>query len=460
MEDIYAYLKNVWQNLKQENSKNPSLIFIILVLCSIPLGYALNSISIALLLLVSLLSFKKNNFKIEKNLLFPIILFLLMAVSLIWTRDFNASIKSLSKGLPLIIIPISFFLFPALNPLQKNKIIQWYSYGMLLFSLFCLIKAVVRYLFTHDSSVFFYHQLVTEDVNAIHVSVYIALALIYYITKSTKHFLDNFAIVLLLIFLLLLSSKNILIVFFVLIGFYFLRNFKSIKKHNLLLAIIFVVGIGFLIFNGKISNRFQTEYQSNVTEKVLKDEDGRDNSADNIYYVNVDQAWSQDQFQANNYFSGTALRIYQVRIFTEMLQEDPIFFTGYGLNATDEKIKQKRIEHNLYPGYENFNFHNEYIQIFAELGIFGLLLIITILTINVINAIKNKDFIHISFAVLMISLFLTESFLSRQRGIIFFTVMYCVFNSGINMNAPKKRLKKYEKNIDYRCSGFFRFPFV
>ena len=121
-----------------------------------------------------------------------------------------------------------------------------------------------------------------------------------------------------------------------------------------------------------------------------------------------------------------------------MLQEDPIFFTGYGLNATDEKIKQKRIEHNLYPGYENFNFHNEYIQIFAELGIFGLLLIITMLTINVINAIKTKDFIHISFTVLMISLFLTESFLSRQRGIVFFTIMYCIFNSGIEMNIPKK----------------------
>ena len=438
MENIYAYLKNVCQNLQQENRKNPSLIFIILVLCCVPLGYALNSISIVLLLLVSLFTFKKINFKIEKNLLFPIILFLLMAVSLIWTHDFNASVKSLSKGLPLIIIPLSFFLFPTLNPLQKNKVIQYYSYGMLLFSLFCLIKAIGRYLLTHDSSVFFYHELVTEDVNAIHVSVYIALALFYFLTKSTKNFLDNFAIVLLLIFLLLLSSKNIIIVFFVLMGIYFLIHLKSIKKHNLLLATGFVVLIGFLIFKGKISNRFVTEYQSNVTEKVLKDEDGRDNSADNIYYVNIHQAWSQDQFQANNYFSGTALRIYQARIFTEMLQEDPIFFTGYGLNATDEKIKQKRIEHNLYPGYENFNFHNEYIQIFAELGIFGLLLILIMLFINIINAIKTKDFIHISFAVLMISLFLTESFLSRQRGIIFFTIMYCVFNSGIDMNAPKK----------------------
>jgi O-antigen ligase len=63
------------------------------------------------------------------------------------------------------------------------------------------------------------------------------------------------------------------------------------------------------------------------------------------------------------------------------------------------------------------------------LGIFGLLLLLVILFVNLNNALKTKDFIHISFAVLMISLFLTESFLWRQRGVMFFTVMYCLFNS-------------------------------
>ena len=437
MEHTYAYLNNVWKNLKQENSKNPSLIFIIVVLCSIPLGYAINSISIALLLFVSFLNFKKSNFNIDKNLFFPVLLFFLMTVSLIWTKDFNSSIRGLSKGLPLIIIPLCFFLFPTLNSFQKNKIIQWYSYSIVIFTIFCLIKAIIRFLFTHNSSVFFYHELVTEDVNAIHVSVYVTVALMYFVTKTVKTFLDKIALVLLLIFLIVLSSKNIISVFFILIFFYYWRHFKSVKKYNLLLAVGFFILISILFFTGKISNRFVAEYQSNVAEKVLKDEDGKDNSAANVYYVNVKQAWSKKQFQPNNYFSGTALRIYQARIFKEMLQEDPIFFTGYGLNATDEKIRQKRIEHNLYSGYDNFNFHNEYIQIFAELGVFGLLLILIMLFIGILNAIKTKDFVQISFAVLMISLFLTESFLSRQRGIIFFTIMYCIFNSGIEINTPK-----------------------
>jgi O-antigen ligase len=80
-------------------------------------------------------------------------------------------------------------------------------------------------------------------------------------------------------------------------------------------------------------------------------------------------------------------------------------------------------------GYQSMNFHNQYIQNFADLGVFGFLLMLCILFINVKNSITSKDFVHFAFAFLMISLFLTESFLWRQRGVVFFTMLYCLFNS-------------------------------
>ena len=69
-------------------------------------------------------------------------------------------------------------------------------------------------------------------------------------------------------------------------------------------------------------------------------------------------------------------------------------------------------------------FHNQYVQNFAELGVIGFLLLLVILFINTKNAFATKDFIHIAFAILMISLFLTESFLWRQRGVLFFMLFY------------------------------------
>ncbi len=119
------------------------------------------------------------------------------------------------------------------------------------------------------------------------------------------------------------------------------------------------------------------------------------------------------------------------------MEEDGRWFTGYGANATDSKIQQKRIEHHLYEGYDVFNFHNQYIQFFAEIGIFGFIICILMVLVNLKNAIIRKDFVHFSFAILIISLFLTESLLARQRGVLFFTLLYCCFNSFAQKETKK-----------------------
>ena len=437
MENTYNSLKTVFQNLKKENSKNPSFLFLILVLWCIPLSYAFNSIALGLLTAVTLFAFKKSNFKIDATLLLPIGLFLLMGISLLWTNDLSASTRALLKGLPLLLIPLTFCMFPRLSKEQKQKIISFYAYGIVVFTVFYLIKASIRFLLYHDSSVFFYHELVTEDVNAIHVSVYVALSVFYFITKTSKSNLDKIAIVVLSLFLILLSSKNIIVIFLVLIVCYYWRHYQSNNKNRIIKIGAFLFLILVIAFSGKIKNRFLIEYESNVTENTVNEDIGT--AAEKVYNVSVKKAWTQDQFQKNDFFPGTAFRVYQIRIFKEMVLEDSIWLTGYGLNATDFKIAEKGKQHNVYEGYWLKNFHNEYLQIFAEIGIFGLLLIMTMLFINIKNALKAKDFIHISFAVLMISLFLTESFLCRQRGIVFFAIMYCLLNAKTEEAYPQNK---------------------
>ena len=121
-----------------------------------------------------------------------------------------------------------------------------------------------------------------------------------------------------------------------------------------------------------------------------------------VYNVSIKQAWTNPTFRHNDFFPGTAFRVYQFRIFLEMLHEDGIFWTGYGLNASYPKIEAKGIEHNLYlgegaeAGYQKMNFHNQYVQNFAELGIFGFLILLAMLLVNLRNALRSKDFIPIS----------------------------------------------------------------
>lgn len=446
MGNIYNYLNNAFLELKQENSRHPSLLFVVLVALTIPLSYAVNSISLGILTLVTLLTLQKKHFKIDYYLLLPVFLYALMAVSLFWSIDSSATLQSLSKELPLLLIPVCFMLFPTFSPEQKQRIIKYYSSGIVLFCLYYLIKAGVRFVISNDVSVFFYHELVTKDVNAIHVSVYVAVAFFYFFTKSAKKNLDYLVLTLLFGMVFLLSSKNIIVVFIGLMVLYHLfysKNSKRMRLKNLMLFLVLLISITFI---GKIKDRFRVEYETIMTDSSVNDVISKGEAK--VYNVSIKQAWTNETFRPNDYFPGTAFRVYQFRIFTEMLQEDPIFFTGYGLDASYPKIEQKTIHYNLFlgddtqSGYQNKNFHNQYIQNFAELGIFGLILLLAMLVVNLKNALKTKDFVHISFAILMISLFLTESFLWRQRGVMFFTVMYCLFNSGIAPGfLPKNKLE-------------------
>ena len=370
-----------------------------------------------------------------------------MVASCLWSIDKNESFKALSKELPLLLIPLFFIIKKSFSTAQKKIIIEFYSYSMALLTLYFLVRAVIRYFISHDSRVFFYHGedyvdygLVPKLLNAIHVSVFVAVAFFYFFSKEVKSISDKILSLILFCFLLLLSSKNIVITVVLLVLIYIFFFSKSGYRMRLrnIIVLGLIVAIGLSI--GKIKQRFEVEFSSNTKRSLSADV--VNGIPQGVHYVSINEAWTNKTFTQNDYFPGTAFRVYQLRIFKEFLSENNIFFTGFGLNASYPMIYNKAIFYNLYmgnDGYHNKNFHNQYIQIFAELGVFGFVIIIIMLFYNVKNAIKSKDFVFFAFAFLMISLFLTESFLWRQRGVVFFTAFYCLFNSGyLHIKEPKQ----------------------
>ena len=432
MVTIYACLKKASQELQFLAKQSLPLLMLLLVLLSIPLGYAVNSIAMGLFSITTLVYLKKANVMVDKYLMLPVLLYLLMAVSLLWSIDLTNSVKAVSKELPLLIVPLCFMTFSSYDSFKKEILLKYYSVGMVFYVIYFLAKAIVKYCITKDSSVFFYHELVTYDLNAIHISLYTTLAFYYFYTQPNRSILASAISFLLAAFIFLLSSKNIIIVFILLLfifeGFY---SNKKLKLKNVGLTILIVIS-SFILFSSKIKERFLLEFKSDAIVNSTNMAKG------NVNKVSIQEAWTQDKFQQNYFFSGTAFRVYQIRVFKELLTEESILFTGYGLNAADSKVQKKGQEHTVFSGdathygYQTLDFHNQYIQIFAETGIFGLIILLLIVSLSLRNAIKSKDFRSITFSVVMISLFLTESILIRQRGIAFFILLYCIFNSRKN----------------------------
>ena len=445
-------MKHVFQNLIKENKSHSSFIPLLLVLITIPLSLAINNIALGLFLLVTLFTFKKTNFKLRFHLILPITLYVLMVVSFFWSIDKESTLSALSKEITLLLIPLAFLSIQDFSLVQKQKLISYYSYAIVVLVSYFSIRAVIRYLILKDARVFFYHGedfddygLVPKLLNAIHVSVFVAVAFFYFFTKEMKTKANTIISVLLFCFLILLSSKNMVLIVIVLVLIYSFFFSKSSHKMRLRNLIVFGILLGIIFSIGRVKQRFQVEIQTN-TDKSLSTSVSEE-IPDGVHYVSIYEAWTNETFTPNDYFNGTAFRVYQIRIFTELIKENNIFFYGFGLNASYPKIEEKAKFYNLYmgkkgvDGYQNKNFHNQYVQVFAELGVFGFIFLVIMLVLNIKNAFKSKDFVHFTFAILMISLFLTESFLWRQRGVVFFSLMYCLFNSTPKFREVQKNSK-------------------
>lgn len=443
MANTSDFLKRVWLKSADLNRSHPLALFVVLLLCATPLPLGFSNVALVLLSLAGFwFGFKTRHFRSDGYLLLPVLLYLWMLSSLFWTVDPARTQSALSKEIALLLVPVAFASVPVFSTSIKQKVLLIYARFIVIFAGVCVLVALFKFADGAGSSVFFYHGLVGKELNAIHVSVYGTMALAVLFAHRDKSRADYFSIGLLLGFLALLSSKNIMIVAAFLCVVYALfwwraPMIKKIVGSAIIAALLLMV----VLAVPSVKQRFAEEINSAIgagnVHRELSSEDG------NVYYVTPYQAWTAETFAPNDYFPGTAFRVYQFRIFVELLQEDPIFWTGYGLNASYAAIERKAKERNLFAGndtqdgYGSKNFHNQYAQQWADLGLPGLLLLLSMLGTSLFIGLKRKDFVHISFTVLMISLFLTESFLWRQRGVIFFTGMYCLLNSGI---AFKKRL--------------------
>lgn len=408
------------------------------ILISLPLNFAFGSVSCILFLAVSFSLLYKPKFVFNKALILPMLLYLLMIISLSWTNDFQATLEGLKKEIMIFLIPFAFLFIPKMPRDDVYKIFKMYSFSMALYALYYFIKAIFRYNNIGDYHVFFYHELVTAELNAIYVSAFASFALFYFILIKNKSEIERMAMFVLVVFVGLLSSRTIIFIDFLLFIWYYIyfsETHNGIKTITVFVTTLFLIFS--LIFVSESRERLLTESETAFVDNTVNKKTII--VSEKIQNVSIKQAWDDDQFQQNFFFPGTALRVFQTRIFIEMLQEQNILFTGFGFESSQEKIREKAKQHNLSKDYGEFNFHNQYVQTFAELGLFGFIILLMMLYINIKNAWDNKSFLHIVFSITMIMLFLSESFLCRQRGVIFFITIYCLFNT-INSKPQQQDL--------------------
>lgn len=405
------------------------MFFITLVAVTIPAAHVYNSFALICFVLFSILSASRHNVKWNLALLLPIALYGLMALSLLWSPDLKISGAALSKEAVLLFIPLAFILNRPLPPRSINAVLKNFSLAMCVFAIFLIGRAFVRYIIEGNPAVFFNNELASQSIS-VYLATFFSLALFVFLAKERQTYWGYAATVFLLIMVMLLSRRAIIITdLFIITAYYSTApGFSKIQRVKLISG-FFAVGAVFIVFGNFSGQKFPSG-------KTLQQEQK--------HTVSLSEAWNRKTFTPQDGFTGPSFRMYRTRVLLQMSQEKDFVFTGAGLNASNVKVQQiARQDNTTHPGwdgtpYSQLNFHNQYLEIYADLGIFGLVLILLLVAYNLVKAVKNKYFIHIAFAILMISLFLTESFLWRQKGVVFFTLFYCLFND----YKPLGQLKK------------------
>lgn len=406
---------------------NASYGFLALILITLPLKNIYTSIATILFVSTALL-FSRKDVHLQKAYYWPIAYFFLMCISVFWSDDMSSSVSGIQKQLSMLFIPLAFFAVPKIGKDTLNKTIRVYSFTMVLFGLYFLFEAGLKFIQTGNSDLFFHDELVPYDPGAIYMSVFASFAFFHFLQVKNKTAIDQVCVWVLAILVFLLSSKSIITIDFIIIICYY-SFFAFIPSGTKTLTIISVSLFLFLslFFVKDVRERFLVEYETAFIDNTLNDQLTVDKQ---IYNVSINEAWNKKDFHQNSFFPGTAMRVYQIRIFCEMVMQNPmILLNGFGLEASQQYIERKAHEHNLNPTYAEFNFHNQYIQTIAETGVLGFFVLIGMLYKNLKNALLRKDFLHITFSITMLMLFLSESFFCRQRGIVFFIVLYCLFNT-------------------------------
>lgn len=372
--------------------------FILLILITLPIGgraYNSNAIFIFILFALYQIFYKKQKFQFNRLSVSFASVFLLGVCSLLWTDNIYVTQKAIVRFLPYIalgfIVPFNF----------KTKIIlDVFAKSIVVLGVYCVIRSVISYFHNNDVEVLFYHKLSENlgDLNAIYLSIFVSFSIVVFIYKNQKSKLDFFCISFLIVFLVLLSSKMIIAITLLNCLLFFISK-KSITsliiKHYLVLSVILILVV---LASLNLSKRIQVEIEKTKINEVLNTKD-----FGHVYL-----------------WTGVGLRAFQTKLFFEITSENKNYLLGAGLHNSQKSLDDKYKKYNLYPGFYGYNYHNQFLQVLAELGIVGLGIVLYIFILLFKESIQNKNYFLLSFTILLVSVCFTESFLWRQRGMVFF----------------------------------------
>lgn len=414
------------------------LLFCTIVITIVLSKLNLNSVCIIVLILTW---FAEGNLKIKWNLLKKDKLFIAYTLYLIIqivgisvSENLKDGWKEVESKLGFLALPLIFCSTAFLDREMRKKLMLVFSVALTFTAFYCLGAAFLKYSVSLDTTVFFYHQLLSPlNHHAVYFAVYMFISLVFLMTEmegsnwfQKYRLLYVLWILFYLLFIFLLSSKMVLF-FTVLYLLYRLVRSNTHTKARLWRSFFSGVSILLIIFVISVTD--------NPVKKRFADLKG------DIELLSL------DKYNDAMYFNGWQFRLLLWRFTYEIIRDRKAWATGVGPANDQAALQKKYLDMGLYRGlesrgdrgYRDFNCHNQFLQSFLESGIPGLLVIIGWCWIFIQRVIRKKEAVLSWMTIIIFAFFFIESVFERQYGMILTTVFPLMYlYSTEHVNRPSQ----------------------
>jgi len=333
--------------------------------------------------------------------------YLMHIIGMIYTDNTSFGLFDLEIKLSFLLFPIMFASFNSITSKSYYNILLALVFGCAVAGLANLGMGYLNFQETGDIREMLYGQL-SFFHHPTYFAMYIVLCVTFMIHALLfrQEYIPN-------------SNKRL---FLVLIPFFILMVILLMSKSGLLsLLLLLIITIGYAIVkkNFRLAGGVTAAIVLSVGIALYAVPGVFDRIASSITIA----FQSTDEIDAST-IESTAGRILVWSQAVELIKDHPLI--GVGTGDVKEALVKKYAESGM-DGIEEkrLNAHNQFLQSFAALGIFGFMSLVLGLFIASYKAIRQNNLVYVMFILIIVVNALTESILEVQAGVIF----YAFFNS-------------------------------
>jgi len=325
-----------------------------------------------------------------------------LSVGLLYSEDLQTGYRTIETSLSLLALPLMFCRFDHFTKDQLQKVCYAFSAGVLVASVICLVNAIIGYSSSGDIEVFFSDRL-TAIINS--HPTYLAYFIIAVMTFGLYHLyfeevksprLIAFSVFFCFVVLMLTGGVTAFISLLLIFSFFVLKYILEQKSRMQTLTVTMVVVLILCMF------AFNT---INIEEK-------------------------------NDYWERFVL-------WESALRATPNVIWGVGTGDYKNVLNEYYVSHNL----QNFansslNSHNQFIEVLFSNGAVGVLALLFLLGRPLYASARNQNLLGTLTFFPFIIYGMTEVFLGRYQGVVFFALFHQAFLSHYQRYKPAFQLKE------------------